>query len=88
MEISFKKSFIKDFKNLPNNIKERVKKLVFEEIPNKANISDIPNIKRLKGHTGYYRIRVVDYRIGFKYNNGKIVFYRILHRKYIYKKFP
>jgi mRNA interferase RelE/StbE len=88
MEISFKKSFIKDFKNLPNNIKERVKKLVFEEIPNKANISDIPNIKRLKGHTGYYRIRVGDYRIGFKYNNGKIVFYRILHRKYIYKKFP
>ncbi|WP_421078229.1 type II toxin-antitoxin system RelE/ParE family toxin [Methanothermococcus sp. Ax23] len=88
MEVSFKKAFIKDFKNLPNNIKERVKKLVFEEIPNKANISDIPNIKRLKGHTGYYRIRVGDYRIGFKYNNGKIVFYRILHRKYIYKKFP
>ena len=88
MEVLFKKAFIKDFKNLPKDIQERVRKLVFEEIPNKTNISDIPNIKRLKGDTEYYRIRVGNYRIGFKYNSGKIVFYRILHRKHIYKKFP
>ena len=34
MEVSFKKSFIKDLKNLPKNIQEKIKKLVFEEIPN------------------------------------------------------
>ena len=77
MEISFKKSFIKDFKNLPNNVQKRVKKLIFEEIPNKNNILDIPNIKKLKGNSDYYRIRIGDYRIGFKYDNGKIIFYRV-----------
>jgi len=83
-----KKSFIKDLKELPKNIQEKIKKLVFEEIPNKNNPPEIPNVKKLKGADSYYRIRVGDYRIGFKYENGKIVFYRVLHRKQIYKRFP
>ena len=88
MKVSFKKSFIKDLKNLPKNIQEKIKKLVFEEIPNKNSLSEIPGVKKLKGADNYYRIRIGDYRIGFKYENGKIVFYRVLHRKQIYKKFP
>jgi mRNA-degrading endonuclease RelE of RelBE toxin-antitoxin system len=48
MEVSFKKSFIKDLKNLPKNIQEKIKKLVFEEIPNKNSLSEIPNVKKLK----------------------------------------
>ena len=72
------KSCYKDLKNLPKNIQEKIKKLVFEEIPNKNSLSEIPNVKKLKGVDSYYRIRVGEYRIGFKYENGKIVFYRVL----------
>ena len=72
VEVSFKKYFIKDLKNLPKNIQEKIKKLVFEEIPNKNSLSEIPNVKKLKGADSYYRIRVGEYRIGFKYENGRI----------------
>jgi len=46
------------------------------------------NIKKLKGEGDYYRIRVGDYRIGMKVNDGVVSFVRILHRKEIYRYFP
>ncbi|WP_292461158.1 type II toxin-antitoxin system RelE/ParE family toxin [Methanothermococcus sp.] len=88
MEVYFKKSFIKDLKDLPKNIQRKIKKLVFDEIPNKNSLSEISEVKKLKGAEYYYRIRMGDYRIGFKYENGKIIFYRALHRNQIYKRFP
>ncbi|WP_202218315.1 type II toxin-antitoxin system RelE/ParE family toxin [Okeania sp. KiyG1] len=46
------------------------------------------NIKKLKGEEEYYRIRVGDYRLGIKVNDGIVFFVRILHRKEIYRYFP
>jgi len=87
MEVLFKKTFFKDLKKLPKDIKETFEELVFKEIPN-IKFSEIKNLKKIKGYDNFYRIKDGDYRVGFEYRNKRIVFYRALHRKDIYKYFP
>ena len=52
------------------------------------NISLLKNIKKLKGSTGFYRIKIGTYRIGLEIKNETTYFIRFLHRKDIYKYFP
>lgn len=43
----------------------------------------------MKGHAGFYRIRIGDYRVGFELvNNNEILLILVAHRKDIYKRFP
>nr|WP_293145269.1 type II toxin-antitoxin system RelE/ParE family toxin [Okeania sp. SIO3I5] len=42
-------------------------------------------MKKFKGEAEYYRIRVGDYRLGIKVNDGVVFLVRILHRKEIYR---
>ena len=52
------------------------------------SLSQIKNLKKLKGQTKYFRIRSGDYRIGLYIENQVIEFTTIDHRKDIYKHFP
>lgn len=52
------------------------------------SLSDIKNIKKLKGSENSYRIRVSDYRIGIVLMNEKCVFAAFDHRSDIYRYFP
>ncbi len=52
------------------------------------NLSKCQNIKKLKGHDIYYRLKIGDYRLGFSFENNEINIIRFLHRKDIYKLFP
>jgi len=90
MKVFFKPSFIKDFKNLPANIQKEVKQICFEDFPKLRNLYEFKKykIKPIKGFKKYYRIRLGDYRIGFKKENNSIIFMRVKHRKDIYKHFP
>ena len=90
MEVQFKKKFLKDLDKVPSNIREKIKDLVFKVFPESSDFLDIPNIKYNGGYSDYYRIRQGDYRIGFHYSekDSIVTFYRVLHRKDIYKKFP
>jgi mRNA interferase RelE/StbE len=90
MEIFFKPSFIKDFKKLPKETKLEVKKLCLEIFPRIKDLRDLSNlnIKPIKGFRNFYRIKLKDYRIGFKKENNKIIFIRVKHRKDIYRYFP
>jgi len=49
---------------------------------------EIPNLKKMKGHTNAYRIRFGDYRIGFLFENNTIILSRVMNRKEIYRYFP
>jgi mRNA interferase RelE/StbE len=90
MEVFFKPTFIKDFKKLPKEIKLIVKKICFEIAPQAKNLKEFGNlnIKPIKGFKNFYRIKLKDYRIGFKKENSKIIFIRVKHRKDIYRHFP
>lgn len=90
MEVLFKKTFIKDFEKLPDNIKQKVKEVCFfsfPEINNLAKFKKYP-IRKIKSFESYYRIRIGNFRIGFKKSDQQVIFMRVLHRKDIYRHFP
>lgn len=90
MNVSFKPTFVKDFKDLPEEIKRKIKKVCLEILPKLDNLQNLKdyNIKNLKGFRNYYRIKLGEYRIGFKKENHSVVFMRVKHRKDIYRYFP
>ena len=88
MKVRFKKAFLKDLEKLPATSRKKVENLVFEEIPKAKEFSVIKNTKKLKGYENFYRVRIGNSRIGFEYRDKEIVFYRVLHRKDIYRYFP
>ncbi len=88
MNVEFRKSFENDLqKILDAELLTRVQEII-EQVEKAENLTKIRNIKKLKGEEEYYRIRVGDYRLGIKVNDGIVSFVRILHRKEIYRYFP
>ncbi len=88
MKVEFLSKFVKDLdKLIVGNVKESVIKVI-EHVESAENLSEIPNLKKLKGHKSAYRIKIGDYRIGI-FVEGKVVeMARFVHRKDIYKVFP
>jgi len=88
MLVNFERSFLKDIKKLDDkNIAKKLKQ-VLELFEINEDLTNISNIKKLKGHHSYYRIKIGNYRLGFSYENDNIDIIRFLHRKDIYKLFP
>lgn len=88
MKLQFEKSFLKDIEKLNDKgvaTKLKAKLIEFEV---QSDLACIPNIKKLKGHKVYYRLKIGDYRLGFSYKEGELNIIRFLHRKDIYKLFP
>jgi mRNA interferase RelE/StbE len=88
MQVGFKKTFLKDFEQLSTEIQAKVGQVVFTEMPRLQSLEQLQNLKKLVGYQNFYRIRIGAYRLGFRYEGGKIICYRVLHRKEIYKYFP
>ena len=85
----YKKSFLKDLAKLPKHYRAQIERLVFEEIPVLDNVFATLDVKKMKGYQSYYRIRVGNYRIGCKMEEGKqIIFYHVKSRADIYRLFP
>jgi len=82
-------SFRKDTKKIKDaKLLERLKKVIIDA-QNASTILDIQNVKKLEGYKSFYRIRVGEFRAGFKLEDGTTIrFMRFLDRKDIYKYFP
>ena len=89
MIVLFDKSFIKSLDKLKDKqAKERLKALIISMEAANA-VADLPNLKPMKGHPGFYRIRIGDYRVGFELTaKNEILLILVAHRKEIYKRFP
>jgi mRNA interferase RelE/StbE len=89
MKINYLPAFIKDLKDLKSTSPYSViKNLVFTDILAVKQLSEINNLKKLKGECNAYRIRIGDYRIGFFVEEDTITFARVLHRREFYRYFP
>lgn len=89
MNTEYLPSFLKELKNLKSTpYYKAIYTVVFKRIPKFTDLTDIKNIKKLQGYENAYRIKVGDYRIGIIYQNETITFWRVLHRKEIYRYFP
>lgn len=88
MNVEFTRLFLKDLDKINQpSVKKQISALI-EEVERSAALSEITNLKKLKGHHTAYRIRIGYYRIGVFINNHDILFTRVAHRKDIYKVFP
>jgi mRNA interferase RelE/StbE len=88
MNTLFKKSFLKSIETINNKrLRESVLNCI-KEVEQATAIHTISNIKKLKGHRDYYRIRIGNYRIGLKLESDVITFAVFEDRKDIYKNFP
>ena len=89
MKTEYLPTFIKDIKNLKSTPNYPIiKNLVFNQILAYQDLSEISNVKKLKGESNAYRVRVSDYRIGFFVQGDTITFARVLHRREFYRYFP
>lgn len=89
MIVIFDRSFSKSLDKLNDKlIKARLITLI--TLMEKAkSIAELTAIKPMKGHTGFFRIRIGDYRVGFELtSNNEILLILVAHRKEIYKRFP
>lgn len=88
MKTQFKESFSRDLRKIREKELLNRAKAAIETIEGARNLSDVPNLERLKGWTKYYRLRVGDYRAGLVVEGDLVTFVRFLHRKDIYRYFP
>jgi mRNA interferase RelE/StbE len=88
VNIQFRASFAKDLRNIKNkDLLKRIKETI-EQVEKAQSSQDITNLKKLKGGSNYYRIRVGEYRIGLLVESDTVTFVRCLNRKEIYRYFP
>ncbi|MEO6148829.1 MAG: type II toxin-antitoxin system RelE/ParE family toxin [Mucilaginibacter sp.] len=88
MKTEFNARFLKDIDKLKQKSVKQDVIAIIEHIELTVNITEINNLKKLKGYKIAYRIRSGDYRIGLFIENDIVEFIRISHRKDIYKVFP
>jgi mRNA-degrading endonuclease RelE of RelBE toxin-antitoxin system len=88
MQVVYLKHFLKDIQKLNDSI---IKKQLLELISDfkKANsLLDLTQVKKIRGHSEAYRIRIGKYRLGFYFNGEIIEFARFAKCEDIYKLFP
>ncbi len=78
--LEFKPKALKDCKSIDKkNLRVIFKKLEFL-------LDDLRgDVKKLTNFTPEYRLRIGDYRVLFETEGEKIIIYRVMHRKEVYK---
>ena len=88
MKVEYHKSFERDLRRVRDrHLLARVE-AVLVELEGSESLEPIPNVKVMKGHPDYFRIRIGDYRLGLKRIDGGVRIIRFLSRGDIYRKFP
>lgn len=89
MKTEYAKPFLKALKSLRGTPHfQKIHTIVFDEIRLVDSVDEIPNCLKLKSHDIHYRIRVGNYRIGFRLENEVILFEWVGHRNHFYEQFP
>jgi len=89
-QVLYKKTFLKELKKLPKDIRIKAEHLCFDVLLEIENPSDIRGLKKLVGYENSYKVRFGDYRIGIEIDiESKVIeCCRALHRKEIYRYYP
>jgi mRNA interferase RelE/StbE len=88
VKVEFKESFAKDLKGVKDKGLLKRAREIIEAVEKADSLTEISNLKKLKGGVNYFRLRIGDYRIGIALENDTVTFVRFLNRKDIYKYFP
>jgi mRNA interferase RelE/StbE len=89
MELIAKGSFYRDVAKLSNRKLIQALSDMLGRMEKANSISEIPNLKKLKNFSVYYRTKIAgDYRMGMVIRGNKIWLVCFGHRSNFYKSFP
>ncbi len=88
MKVEYRKRFLKELSKIPSPIRKEIETFIFVDYSSLKTILDTPKIERMKGYPDYFKVRLGSYRVGLKFEDDKLIFERVLHRKDIYRYFP
>jgi len=89
MNIEFSKSFDKQTSRITDKILLKRVGSIINKVVECKSLNEIPNLKPIGGHPGFYRIRFGDYRIGISLEQEVVWFHFFGKRdESTYKKFP
>jgi mRNA interferase RelE/StbE len=88
MRTHFRRSFVRDLKKVRDRrVLEQVE-LAITAVEAAGAVHEVADMKKMSGSSGFYRIRVGEYRIGLTVEGDEVEFVRVLHRREIYRHFP
>ena len=88
MTVSFRKSFVRDLEKLKDaKGRGRIRDMI-EAVEGADSLADVPDVRKMSGSSGYYRVRVGSYRVGLAVEGSEVEFVRVLDRTDIYRYFP
>ena len=88
MRVIFGKLFSKDLLKIKDlTLKNDIIQAIVE-LENSESIQNLSNIKKMKGHSEAYSMRIGKYRLGFYFDGEIIELVRFAKREDIYKLFP
>lgn len=88
MKVLFRRSFERDLKKTRDRTVLAQVRSAIENVESADGLLDVHNLEKMSGSSGYYRIRIGDYRIGVAIDGDEVEFVRCLHRREIYRYFP
>lgn len=87
MKVHYRRSFVKDLRALEQARLAHVREVI-ERVESATVLGEVPQLKKIRGHSNFFRIRLGDYRIGLHFDAAVVTLVRCLHRKEIYRYFP
>ena len=88
MTVTFRASFLRDVRKIRDPILLARIRAAIETVEAADDLRNVSDLKKLSGSSGFYRVRVGDYRIGVAIEDETVEFVRVLHRRDIYRAFP
>jgi mRNA interferase RelE/StbE len=88
MEVNYSKAVIKDVQKIKDKKLISKIELIVKSVKEAKTIEGVSGVKKMKGHSSAYRIRVGDYRLGFYLMDEGVLLARFVKRNDIYKLFP
>ena len=88
MNAQFRESFVKDLRKIRDRSMLARVQAAIETVEAASELTHVAGLKKLRGASDCYRIRIGDYRIGIAVKEQDVVFVRVLNRKDLYRYFP
>jgi mRNA-degrading endonuclease RelE of RelBE toxin-antitoxin system len=86
--VLFSKLFSKDLQKITDASLKKELIQVIVDFENAENLNGFSNIKKMRGFSEAYRLRIGKYRLGFYYDGEVLSLGRFAKRDDIYKLFP
>jgi mRNA interferase RelE/StbE len=88
MKTRFSSRFARDLRKIKDEVLLERVNAVIEDIEAAETVAGIANLKKLKGYSHLYRIRIGDYRLGVYCESDDVQLMRFGPRKDFYRKLP